>query len=84
MNSKEIFELIASNLMEIIPGLEKETIAYKSKLCLLGTSSVGRAELIEKTLEDLKLDANRFEFHSASNLGELTVLFSEKMKSKSL
>lgn len=84
MNSKEIFELIASNLTEIVPDLEYESIEYESKLCLLGASSVGRAELIEKTLEDLKLGADRFEFHSASNLGELTTLFFEKMKEKSL
>ena len=54
------------------------------KLCLLGASSVGRAELIEKTIEDLKLRADRFEFHSANNLGELAVLFFERMKAKSL
>lgn len=84
MNIERVFELIARNLMDIIPDLEYESIEYESKLCLLGTSSAGRAELIEKTLEDLKLDADRFDFHLASNLGELAVLFFERMKEKSL
>lgn len=84
MNSKEIFELIVNNLKGILTDLENEAITYESKLCLLGASSVGRAELIEKTLEDLKLEVDRSEFHSASNLGELAMMFSERMNSKSV
>ncbi|WP_103865515.1 poly(3-hydroxyalkanoate) depolymerase [Aquimarina sp. I32.4] len=79
MNYKEIFELIVNNLREIVPSLENESISYESKLCLLGASSVGRAELIEKTLEDLKLDVDRFEFHTANNLGELADMFVQRI-----
>ena len=84
MNLNEIFELIASNLSGIIHDLDKEAIMHESKLNLLGANSVDRAELIEKTLEDLKLQVDRFEFHSASNLGELAKMFFERMKVKSL
>ena len=81
MNPKEeVFTLIVNNLLEIDPDIKREHIVHDSILCLLGVSSVGRAELIEKTLEDLKLDANRFEFHSAGNLGELAYLFFQKKK----
>lgn len=84
MNYKEIFEIVKSNLRQIVPDLENELIEYKSKLCLLGGNSITRAELIEKTLEDLKLNADRFEFHCANNLEELVMMFSEKMNMKSV
>ncbi len=83
MNSKEIFEVIVSNLRDILPEIEHEPIEYGSRLCLLGTGSVGRAELIEKTLEDLEIEANRFEFHAAANLGELAEMFTQRVNAKS-
>lgn len=82
MSSEEIFKIVVDNLNDIIPDIKHEAITYNSKLCPLGVGSVGRAELIEKMLEDLRLDADRFEFHSASNLGELVDLFSKKLKVK--
>jgi polyketide biosynthesis acyl carrier protein len=80
MNSGEIFELIVNNLREIIPGLEDTKIERNDMLSPLGADSVGRAELIEKTLEDLNLKVSRFEFHSASNLGQLADLFASKLQ----
>lgn len=75
MDSKTIFNLITGNLKEILFKIKAEDINYDSKLCLLGASSIDRAELIEKTIEDLGIEADRFEFHSASNIGELADLF---------
>ncbi|OEK09348.1 hypothetical protein A8C32_11550 [Flavivirga aquatica] len=80
MDLKTIFNLIANNLKVILREIELKDINYDSKLCLLGANSVDRAELIEKTIEDLRIDVDRFEFHSASNIGELTDLFFEKIK----
>lgn len=80
MNSGQIFELIVNNLREIIPGLEETKIERHDMLSPLGADSIGRAELIEKTLEDLNLQVSRFEFHSAGNLGQLADLFALKMQ----
>ncbi|KAA1246066.1 poly(3-hydroxyalkanoate) depolymerase [Aquimarina sp. RZ0] len=82
MNTNEVFLLITNNLKTIVPDIKEEDIAYDSRLCLLGVGSVGRAELIEKTIEDLELQSNRFEFHSANNLGELADLLSQKMRTR--
>ena len=82
MESTEIFKLIVNNLREIIPGLENESIGRESMLSPLGADSIGRAELIEKTLEDLGLHMSRFGFHIAGNLGELADLFASSLSSK--
>ena len=79
MNVDAVFKLIVKNLKDILPNIEVNQIKYDSILCVLGASSVDRAELIEKTLEKTKLQSNRFEFHSANNLGELAELFVKKM-----
>jgi polyketide biosynthesis acyl carrier protein len=81
MSSNQIFELIVLNIRDIIPGLENEDIGRNSMLSPLGLDSIGRAELIEKTLEDLGLRAPRYEFHSATNLGELADLFARRVTS---
>jgi polyketide biosynthesis acyl carrier protein len=79
MNSHQVFQLIVLNIMEIIPGLENDTIERNSMLSPLGLDSIGRAELIEKTLEDLGLNVPRQEFHCARNLGELADLLAARL-----
>ncbi len=79
MNSAEIFQLIVKNLKEIVPGLDNVQIERNAMLSPLGADSIGRAELIEKTLEDLDLHVSRFDFHAANNLGELADLFARKL-----
>lgn len=79
MTSKEIFDLIVLNIKEIVPGIEHGVIDRQSILSPLGLDSIGRAELIEQTLEDLGLDVPRGEFYTAHNLGELADLFLSKL-----
>ncbi|WP_281988839.1 hypothetical protein [Aquimarina aggregata] len=73
-----VFDRIANNVKQI-GELGDIEIKCSDILCLLGLDSVGRAELIEKTLEDFDIQADRFYFHSANNLGELAKLFVEKI-----
>jgi polyketide biosynthesis acyl carrier protein len=80
MNTQKIFEVIVANIREIVPELENEHIERASMLSPLGLDSIGRAVLIEKTLEDLGLNALRYEFHVAHNLGELADLFAQRLK----
>jgi polyketide biosynthesis acyl carrier protein len=79
MNSQEIFALIVFNIREMVPGLAREQVRPESKLSPLGLDSVGRAELIEKMLEDLQLNVPRQEFHSAKDLEELAQLFAKRV-----
>lgn len=67
-----IFQRITTNLEEMIPGLSAGEVKETSMLSLLGASSVDRAELIERIREEMGLKADRFDFHSAENLGELS------------
>jgi polyketide biosynthesis acyl carrier protein len=84
MSTSQIFELIALNIRQIVPELNNEYIARESMLSPLGLDSIGRAELIEKTLEDLDLKVPRYEFHIAHNLGELADLFASKLSAQKI
>lgn len=78
MTAAEIFNLIVHNLIEIIPPVGDAQISRSDMLSPLGADSIGRAFLIEKTLEDLHMNIPRSEFHCAGNLGELADLLYEK------
>lgn len=82
MNSHQIFEMIVLNIREIIPELQNDDIERASMLSPLGLDSIGKAVLIEKTLEDLGLNVPREEFHFLRNLGELADLLAAKMPQK--
>ncbi|HVI45323.1 MAG TPA: acyl carrier protein [Chitinophaga sp.] len=82
MDTATIFTLITSNLRQILPGLGDKQIERSDMLSPLGADSIARAELIEQMLEDLQLQVPRFEFHSATNLGELADLFCQKLEEK--
>ena len=82
MTSSEIFQIIVANIEEIVPGSSKEPIDRRAMLSPLGLDSIGRAELIERVIEKLQLTISRFEFHSATNLGELSDMFAQKSTDK--
>jgi polyketide biosynthesis acyl carrier protein len=84
MSSEGIFKLIVLNIEQIVPQLNTGNIDRNSMCAELGLDSIGRAELIEITLEELGLQAPRPEFHTAHNLGELSDLFARKLKEKNL
>lgn len=79
MTSEEILLIVEANIREINPGLDGIEITRSSMLSPLGLDSIGRAELIEKTLEDINLKISRFEFHAAQNIGELSDMLSQKL-----
>ena len=81
-NSDEIFELIAEHVADITSHIEHGPITPGSMLSPLGIDSIGRAELIERILETLKLTESRFYFHNANNLGELAELFNKKLQER--
>lgn len=76
--------ILKMNLCEINPHSSTEGITRGSMLSPLGLDSIGRAELIEKTLENINLKVGtRIEFHTANNLGELSDMLSEKLTNNS-
>lgn len=83
-NVDEIFELIAEQVADISSHIEHEPITPGSMLSPLGMDSIGRAELIERMLEILKLNESRFHFHEANNLGELAEMFDKKLKEREM
>ncbi|MEM6734987.1 MAG: poly(3-hydroxyalkanoate) depolymerase [Bacteroidota bacterium] len=79
MHKDRIFQRIVSHLEEMLPNtVDPGLVKEDAMLTLLGASSVERAELIERMLEELDLKADRFEFHSANNLGELAELLAHQ------
>ena len=83
-NVDEIFELIAEQVADITSHIAHEPITHGSMLSPLGMDSIGRAELIERMLEILKLNESRFHFHEANNLGELAEMFDKKLKEREI
>src|SRR5688572_27727795 len=83
-NADEIFELIAEQVADISSHIDHEPITPGSMLSPLGMDSIGRAELIERMLEILKLNESRFQFHEANNLGELAEMFEKKLKEREI
>ncbi len=72
MDKDLVLRRIANHLKEMIPELAADEVNETSMLTLLGASSVDRAELIERMREEMAIKADRFDFHIAGNLGELS------------
>ncbi len=79
--SEEILGIIVSNISKIVPDLSQENINRNAKLSPLGLDLVGKAELIEMTLEELNTDISRKELHIVDSIGELADQFASKLKS---
>lgn len=81
-NSEEIFSIIVANIDLLVPELENKNIQRSSMCSPLGLDSIGKAELIEKTLEDLNLEMSHHELQAARNLGDLADLLAKKYNSR--
>jgi polyketide biosynthesis acyl carrier protein len=79
MTPEQILIIVEANIREINPALDGVEIDRSSMLSPLGLDSIGRAELLEKTLEDINLKISRYELHAAQNLGELSDMLSQKL-----
>lgn len=67
MSSKaEIFEIIKTNLLELLPDLDPTKVVPEESMKNLGANSIDRADVIIQTMETLSL---KFPLHE---LGKLT------------
>lgn len=55
MDKQRIFEVLVTNICEVLPELDGHSFAPQDQLVELGADSVDRAEIITMVLEDLSL-----------------------------
>ena len=75
MQRREIFEIIKSNVIKVLPDIHPDLITIDKKLKELGANSVDRVEVVQYTMEDLNLIIPRIELGKANNLYDLTEIF---------
>lgn len=80
MSAQEVFETIVKHARVVVPGLADHEFKREESLKDLGADSVDRAEITMMTMEDLSLKIPRVEMAGASNIGELTDLFYQKLQ----
>ncbi len=81
MTKNDLFEIIKSNVVSIIPDIPRDKIQIDKSLTELGANSIDRMEIVIKTLEDLKLKIPLVELGKVSNLQGLVTLLYEKILS---
>lgn len=74
MSEQEIFNVVISNIKQIIPGLDAHDFKPHDQLSDLGADSVERAEVATMCLEELSLSVPRVELFGVKNIGELAHL----------
>ncbi|ADP32228.1 acyl carrier protein [Bacillus atrophaeus] len=81
MNKQRIFEVLVTNICEVLPELDGHRFEPDDRLVELGADSVDRAEIITMVLEELSLNIPRVELSGVKNIGELTEVLYEKVQS---
>lgn len=75
MQRREIFEIIKSNIIKVLPDIHPDFITIDKRLKDLGANSVDRVEVVQYTMEDLNLIIPRVELGKVNNLYNLTEIF---------
>ncbi|NJI51642.1 acyl carrier protein [Bacillus subtilis] len=81
MDKQRIFEVLITNICEVLPELEGHRFEPEDQLVELGADSVDRAEIITMVLEDLSLKIPRIELSGVKNIGELAEVLYDKVQS---
>ncbi|PJH94321.1 acyl carrier protein [Bacillus sp. SN1] len=81
MDKQKIFEVLVTNICEVLPELDGHRFEPEDQLVELGADSVDRAEIITMVLEDLSLKIPRIELSGAKNIGELAEVLYDKVQS---
>ena len=75
MQRREIFKIIKSNVIKVLPDVHPDLITIDKKLKDLGANSVDRVEVVQYTMEDSNLIIPQVELGKANNLCDLTEIF---------
>ena len=81
MDKQRIFEVLITNICEVLPELDGHRFEPEDQLVELGADSVDRAEIITRVLEDLSLKIPRIELSGVKNIGELAEVLYDKVQS---
>ncbi|MBY4603993.1 acyl carrier protein [Bacillus sp. SPARC3] len=81
MDKQRIFEVLVTNICEVLPELDGHSFEPQDQLVELGADSVDRAEIITMVLEDLSLKIPRIELSGVKNIGELAEVLYDKLQS---
>ncbi|WP_339189220.1 acyl carrier protein [Bacillus sp. FSL M8-0025] len=81
MDKQRIFEILITNICEVLPELDGHRFEPEDQLVELGADSVDRAEIITMVLEDLSLKIPRIELSGVKNIGELAEVLYDKVQS---
>ncbi|MDO8225080.1 acyl carrier protein [Bacillus cabrialesii] len=81
MDKQRIFEVLITNICEVLPELDGHRFEPEDQLVELGADSVDRAEIITMVLEDLSLKIPRIELSEVKNIGELAEVLYDKVQS---
>ena len=82
MNEEEIFNLIRSYIVMVIPSMEEASIKPTDSLRNLDINSMERMEIVTSVMEELSIDVPRRSLLPAQNLGELAKLLHEHLTGK--
>lgn len=80
MDKQRIFEVLITNICEVLPELDGHRFEPEDQLVELGADSVDRAEIITMVLEDLSLKIPRIELSGVKNIGELAEVLYDKVQ----
>ena len=72
MTAEEIFAILRSNVLEILPDTDADTIVPGADLGDLGANSLDRVDILAGTLDTLGLDGQASKFAGITELGTLT------------
>lgn len=79
MNEEQVFSVIKIITKEVVPELENRSIQINDSLREMGANSVDRAEIIIRTMAELKVKIPLIELGQAKNIHELISIFLVKL-----
>jgi polyketide biosynthesis acyl carrier protein len=68
VTKEQIFAIIKSNLLEILPDLNESSITLEVSMKDIGTNSIDRADVILQTMETLNLKFSLHELGGINNI----------------
>jgi polyketide biosynthesis acyl carrier protein len=79
VNSDAVFQIILSNVREVVPELDGHPFQRADQLKELGVGSLERTEIVVMTLEAVGLNIPIVQMYGPQNLGELADLIAIKV-----
>jgi acyl carrier protein len=82
MNRNEIFEVVKTNMTEIIEGIEGEDIQETHTMSDFGADSLEIIEVVSRSMKQLGLKVPRTELSKAEDIRGLVDLFEQAQTAK--